>query len=181
MSTLTDTQQHYAERLEKRNNSTSIEIWKMLDQVLDPEIPVLSLWDLGILTNISQQENQVTVTITPTYSGCPAIDVMRDDILDTLNANGLKGAVVETQLAPAWSSTWMSPEGQKKLTAYGIAPPNPIYCARNHNGCNTPPGVTCPHCQSNKTHQISEFGSTACKALHQCDDCFEPFDYFKTL
>lgn len=181
MNVLMDNQQHYADRLEKRNNSTAVEIWRILDQVLDPEIPVLSLWDLGILTNICQQNNQITITITPTYSGCPAIDAMRDDILQVLSANGIKRAVVQTRLSPAWSSTWLSPEGQKKLNDYGIAPPNPAYCAQNNKACTNSTNVGCPHCQSNNTHRISEFGSTACKALHQCDDCLEPFDYFKTL
>jgi ring-1,2-phenylacetyl-CoA epoxidase subunit PaaD len=170
-----------ADRLEQRENSDFAYIWKILDQVQDPEIPVLSLWDLGVLTNINKQNDQVVVTITPTYSGCPAVDAMRDDIISILRKNGIDGAIVKTQLSPAWSSSWLSPEGRKKLTEYGIAPPNPTICGKKNIGYIVKHEVRCPNCNSNKTHQVSEFGSTACKALYQCDNCQEPFDYFKTL
>lgn len=174
-------QTHYEARLAQRHASAHQAIWNLLDAVCDPEIPVLSLWDLGIITHVEQQANTVHVTITPTYSGCSALDVMRDDIRDTLNANGYAQVEVKTQLAPAWSSTWISPEGRAKLRRYGIAPPNPNYCAQQQALAPIRFALTCPHCGSRKTHQVSEFGSTACKSLHQCDECQEPFDYFKTI
>lgn len=174
---------HYETRLADRESSPHQALWQLLDAVCDPEIPVVSLWDLGILTHIEMQKNTVIVTITPTYSGCSAMDVMRADIITQLQQHGYSQVEVKTQLAPAWSSTWISPQGREKMQAYGIAPPNPKYCEQQRQIQVAPIrfGVACPHCGSQKTHQISEFGSTACKALHQCNECFEPFDYFKTI
>ena len=176
-------QQHYNARLKAREASECSDIWDLLDTVCDPEIPVVSLWDLGVLANVEKHESgEITVTLTPTYSGCSALDVMRDDILIALNNNGYTNAKVKTQLSPAWSSNWLSPEGRKKMNEFGIAPPNPEYCAQKEcANKNIPLAIACPHCKSINTRQISEFGSTACKALHQCNDCLEPFDYFKTI
>lgn len=195
LSVLTD-EQNYAARLKIREESAYGDIWNLLDEVCDPEIPVVSLWDLGVLSNIEKQNSEndsqdeggtenspeITVTLTPTYSGCSAMDVMRDDILIALTNNGYKNVKVKTQLSPAWSSKWLSPEGRRKMNEFGIAPPNPEYCAqKEYANKNIPLAIACPHCKSLNTRQISEFGSTACKALHQCNDCLEPFDYFKTI
>ncbi len=169
----------YNARLKRREASTERDIWALLDSVCDPEIPVLSLWDLGVLTNIEREQNTLTLTITPTYSGCPAMDVMREDLQEVLQKNGYPDVRFKTKLAPAWSSDWISPEGREKMREYGIAPPDPAYCSITHSDCVD--SITCPHCGSQHTQQISEFGSTACKALHRCQSCLEPFDYFKSL
>ncbi len=148
-------------------------IWDMLDQVKDPEIPVLSLWDLGVLRNVEKIDHKVIVTITPTYSGCPAMDTMRDDIANTLNEAGYPDIEVRSVLSPAWTTDWLSVDGKKKLEKFGIAPPahtksvNSIIC--------------CPRCRSKDTSLISEYGSTACKAMYQCNDCKDAFCYFKVI
>ena len=164
----------YSERLTRRNESALPEVWGLLDEVKDPEIPVLSIWDLGVLTDVDQQGEEIIVSITPTYSGCPAMDTIRDDIAMVLGQAGYQRYSIKLILAPAWSTDWMSPQGRAKLQAYGIAAPE-----------NCQPGdclkITCPHCGSKNTRTISEFGSTACKALYQCKDCSEPFDYFKKI
>lgn len=173
--------QHYLTRLKSRQESGLKKVWGLLDKVCDPEIPVLSLWDLGVLTQVEQQSNEITAYITPTYSGCPAVEVMRDDIVSTLTENGYKNVKVKTRLSPAWSSTWLSPNGHKKLADYGIAPPNRDYCAQKTTSGNIAMNLACPRCYSLNTKELSEFGSTACKAMHQCIDCLEPFDYFKVI
>ncbi len=164
----------YSERLTRRSESALPEVWGLLDKVTDPEIPVLSIWDLGVLTDVDQQDDEIIVSITPTYSGCPAMDTIRDDIAMTLDQAGYQHYSIILKLAPAWTTDWMSPQGREKLQAYGIAPPE-----------NCRPGdkvkIACPHCGSENTHTISEFGSTACKALYRCQDCSEPFDYFKKI
>lgn len=164
------------EREQQRVHSACHEIWDLLDQVKDPEIPALSIWDLGVLRDIQVREGRIVVSITPTYSGCPAMDVIRSDITDALTAAGYTDHEVRTQLAPAWTTDWMSAEGRKNLRNYGVAPPQ--------NGAeNAVPErrVACPQCGSENTQRVSEFGSTACKALFQCGDCREPFDYFKRI
>ena len=189
VSVLTD-EQHYATRLRNREASDYRDIWDLLDEVSDPEIPVISLWDLGILVGVDKQgakqsddsTETVVVTITPTYSGCSAMDVMKDDIVAALTDKGFQHVKVKTQLFPAWSSNWLSPEGREKMTEYGIAPPNPEYCAQKEKATgNISLSIACPHCKSANTRKVSEFGSTACKALYQCNDCLEPFDYFKSI
>jgi ring-1,2-phenylacetyl-CoA epoxidase subunit PaaD len=162
----------YSQRLSRRIASSVSDVWGLLDQVKDPEIPALSIWDLGVLTDIEEQDGQLEVSITPTYSGCPAMEAIRDDILKVLTEAGYPEARVRLVLAPAWTTDWMSPEGRTKLQEYGIAPPQNCGCAQAVQ-------VACPHCGSDNTTTISEFGSTACKALYQCRDCSEPFDYFK--
>ena len=174
-------QQDFSQRLIKRKESGLEKIWELLDKVKDPEIPVLSLWDLGVLTNIEQSDDQLCVLLTPTYSGCPAVEVMKADIVEMLANNGFQKIVVKIQLSPAWSSHWISPLGCKKMREYGIAPPNHDYCSAKQSLKEIPISIACPHCNSLNTRQISEFGSTACKALHQCNDCMEPFDYFKSI
>ena len=144
-------------------------ILSLLQHVTDPEIPVISVLDLGIVREISIDADQVDVVITPTYSGCPAMLEIEREIHNALKKEGIDNVKVSTQLAPAWTTDWMTEDGKKKLKTYGIAPPNPTH----------PDDVTCPQCDSKNTVLLSEFGSTACKALYKCNDCLEPFDYFK--
>lgn len=167
------------EREQCRRNSDCGDLWNLLDAVKDPEIPVLSLWDMGILRDVRKEGDKVRVTITPTYSGCPAMDVMKEDIESVLRANGVDDFTVETKLSPAWTTDWMTDKGRQQLRGYGIAPPDDAPDAGNRE---TPEAeVACPHCGSTDTKRVSEFGSTACKALFQCQDCGEPFDYFKSI
>jgi len=154
---------------------TSIEekkIWQILETVTDPEIPVLTIHDLGILRGVSFKEDEVEVIITPTYNGCPAMDMISMNIRLALAEHGYKKIRIISVLSPAWTTDWMTEEGKRKLKEYGIAAPDKK---------NSIPkdGVECPQCNSTNTRLISEFGSTACKALYQCNDCKEPFDYFK--
>ena len=188
-------------------HSALAHVWQLLDSLTDPEIPVVTLRELGILRDVrtSQAQDgteQLEVIITPTYSGCPAMGQIEDDVHNLLQAHGLKGKV-KTQLAPAWTTDWITPEAKEKLRAYGIAPPH----SGADNDCQTlndnsngsgassiiqfaarsasNPGrheqlaVPCPQCNSDNTTETSHFGSTACKALYRCLDCMEPFDYFK--
>ncbi|MEQ9464715.1 MAG: 1,2-phenylacetyl-CoA epoxidase subunit PaaD [Haliea sp.] len=161
------------ERRQRRAVSTVPALWDLLDEVKDPEIPVISLWELGVLQDIEQRGEVVVVTITPTYSGCPAMTVMAEDIVVALQAAGYKQVVVDTRLSPAWSTAWMAAAAQDKLRAWGIAPP----------GCGSTgvAAVCCPRCGSPDVRELSEFGSTACKALYQCNSCAEPFDHFKPI
>jgi ring-1,2-phenylacetyl-CoA epoxidase subunit PaaD len=161
------------ERRQRRANSPVPELWDLLDAVKDPEIPVVSLWDMGILQDIEVDGSRVRVTITPTYSGCPAMTVMAEDVVSELDAAGYDAEVVN-RLSPAWSTSWMSAEARRKLREYGIAPPGEV--AANGQG-----DVSCPRCESPEVRRLSEFGSTACKALYQCSTCGEPFDYFKPI
>jgi ring-1,2-phenylacetyl-CoA epoxidase subunit PaaD len=153
-------------------------IIKILSNIQDPEVPVLSVIDLGIVRDAVETDEGIEVDITPTYTGCPAMDVIATQIRMELLANGYTDITIRTVLSPAWTTDWMSEEGKEKLRAYGIAPPLP-----KQQACNTAlfseEMIQCPHCNSTHTQRISEFGSTACKALYRCDDCKEPFDYFK--
>ncbi len=155
-----------------------------LEALTDPEIPVVTLADMGILREVrtaADDPARVEVVITPTYSGCPAMAQIADDIRATLQGLGVSGRVV-TQLAPAWTTDWMTPAARDKLRAYGIAPPGRCGDAPLEQPLRFHPradAVTCPHCGSTHTREISRFGSTACKALWQCLDCREPFDHFK--
>ena len=155
------------------------QIWSILETVADPEVPVLSVIDLGIVRDVKLNDDGVEVIITPTYSGCPAMDVISMNIRLALISHGYKNVKVKQVLSPAWTTDWMSEEGKQKLKEYGIAPPNPKQQVCNTDLFAPHEAVQCPHCSSYHTHRISEFGSTACKALYQCDDCKEPFDYFK--
>lgn len=165
---------------QRRRHSLCPELWDLLDQVKDPEIPVLSIWDLGILQDIECVDGRVEVTITPTYSGCPAMDTLREDIEALLTAEGITNSRVKLRLSPAWTTDWLSDQGRHHLLAYGIAPPQ---CITDADGRQLTPehAIQCPHCDSWNTRRVSEFGSTACKALFQCSDCGEPFDYFKAI
>jgi ring-1,2-phenylacetyl-CoA epoxidase subunit PaaD len=145
-----------------RSSLAKQEVWQVLASVPDPEIPVLSVVDLGIVRSVETGR----VVITPTYTGCPATEVIARDIRAALDAAGYRHVRVETALSPPWTTDWISPEGRDKLRAYGIAPPS------RH-------AVLCPQCGSARTEEISRFGSTPCKALWRCRDCREPFDLFK--
>ena len=163
--------------------TTSIEeVWAALENLADPEIPVISLRELGILRDVRSGPDGLEVVITPTYSGCPAMSQIEDDVRSTLENRGISARVV-TQLAPAWTTDWMTEDGKEKLRAYGIAPPHQTPAATNVVRFIGKPAKTeavpCPHCGSSHTVVSSHFGSTACKALYKCLDCQEPFDYFK--
>ncbi|MCB0716143.1 MAG: phenylacetate-CoA oxygenase subunit PaaJ [Chitinophagaceae bacterium] len=164
-------------------NDTVQKVWDMLATVADPEVPVLTILDLGIVREVkvsgTGENEKIEIIITPTYSGCPAMDMIRMNIRLVLAEEGLKNYTLTTVLSPAWTTDWMSEEGKQKLKAYGIAPPNPQQNVCTPELFQQEEAVQCPRCESWHTHRISEFGSTACKALYQCDDCREPFDYFK--
>ena len=154
-------------------------IKKLLSTVTDPEIPVLTIEDLGIIREIELSGNEVKITITPTYSGCPAMDTIAADIKSTLLQAGYQ-TTIKSVLSPAWSTEWISEAGRKKLEAYGIAAP--LKPSEDKRALlHGEKIVKCTHCGSTNTKMISQFGSTACKALFQCQDCKEPFDYFKCL
>ena len=162
------------------SDSISVEeVRAWLETVKDPEIPVLSVIDLGIVRDIRLIEGGVEVIITPTYNGCPAMDVISTQIRLCLLEKGIKEVIITRQLSPAWTTDWMSEEGREKLHQYGIAPPLPKQQVCDPKLFAADEAVPCPHCGSWHTRRISEFGSTACKALYQCEDCREPFDYFK--
>ena len=165
--------------------------WAVLDGVPDPEVPALSVRDLGIVRDVIDHGAELEVVLTPTYSGCPATEVIEHDVLSALQAEGLGPARATLRRAPAWTTDWISDEGRRKLREYGIAPPGPV---PPENGPSTmlrtgvpirlvrrPPAIACPRCGSTHSEKISEFGSTACKALYRCCDCREPFDYFKCI
>ena len=172
------------------------EVWTVLDGVADPEIPVVSLKELGILRDVRHGAQGLEVVITPTYSGCPAMTQMADDVVAALASHGVPATVV-TQLAPAWTTDWITPAARDKLRAYGIAPPHSVQathaaqCGGGAQGARAQvlqflpgaaratPAVACPQCGSTHTVESSRFGSTACKALYKCLSCQEPFDYFK--
>lgn len=144
------------------------QVWDWLDHVPDPEIPVISVVDLGIIRGVAWQGDTLEVTLTPTYSGCPATSVIELSVAEALRANGIESPRIKRQIAPPWTTDWLSAKGRAKLETYGIAPPNPAGGPQR-----------CPRCQSQNLDRISQFGSTPCKAQWRCLDCLEPFDYFK--
>jgi len=154
-------------------------IYSYLEEINDPEVPVLSIIDIGIVRDVKMNDEELEVIITPTYTGCPAMDMISATIKIQLATLGFKKIKITQVLSPAWTTEWMSEEGKRKLKEYGIAPPNPKQQVCDQKLFAEAEGVQCPHCNSYHTRRISEFGSTACKALYQCDDCKEPFDYFK--
>ncbi|WP_027383197.1 1,2-phenylacetyl-CoA epoxidase subunit PaaD [Epilithonimonas caeni] len=186
---------------------TEEHIWQILKEVPDPEVPVLNLLDLGIIRDVKLcrsdkfvenkyetkekapeerhmgsnnndvQEDEIEIVVTPTYSGCPATSMINIAIRIKLIENGFNNIKIINQLSPAWTTDWMTEEGKQKLKVYGIAPP--VYSKNNNELFSKTDEVECPLCGSKQTHLVSQFGSTACKALYQCDDCREPFDYFK--
>ena len=154
-------------------------IWSILETVVDPEVPVLTITDLGIVRDVRISGSEVEIVLTPTYTGCPAMDMIAMNIRLALLENGYQNIKITSVLSPVWTTDWMSEDGKRKLKEYGIAPPNPRQQVCNNDLFAAAEAVQCPHCNSYNTHRISEFGSTACKALYQCNDCKEPFDYFK--
>jgi ring-1,2-phenylacetyl-CoA epoxidase subunit PaaD len=167
------------EQLHIDASTTEQKIWSILSTVADPEVPVLTILDLGIVRGMNENEGEIEIIITPTYTGCPAMDMIAMNIRLALAEQGYKQVKVTSVLSPAWTTDWMSEEGKEKLKQYGIAPPNPKQQVCDDKMFAAAEAVQCPLCNSYHTHRISEFGSTACKALYQCDDCKEPFDYFK--
>ena len=161
--------------------STKDKIWKLLEEIPDPEIPVLTIHDLGIVRKIDEINNEIIVTITPTYSGCPAMNQFEADIVTTLNKYGYDKVSIVTTYDPPWTTDWLSEEAKKKLQDYGIAPPEQKTTDKNALLVDDRKSVTCPQCKSTSSKMISQFGSTACKSLYQCNDCMEPFDYFKCI
>jgi ring-1,2-phenylacetyl-CoA epoxidase subunit PaaD len=165
--------------------ATIEQVWTWLGEVPDPEIPVISVVDLGIVRDVVFDGDECVVTITPTYSGCPAMEVIAESVTDALHARGLGKVRLKNQLSPAWTTDWMSEAGKAALKGYGVAPP--VQQAIDISGLRSgvkrhalqAPQVACPHCGSSHTQLTSQFGSTPCKALYKCLDCREPFDYFK--
>ena len=151
--------------------------WAALADVPDPELPALNLCELGIVRDVRECGGELEVVLTPTYSGCPATEFIQSSVREALARAGLAGVAVRQQLAPAWTSDWISAEGRRKLLAYGIAPPGPAGDVIHIR----PRALACPHCGSAHTERLSAFGSTACKALHRCLDCREPFEHFKPI
>lgn len=165
---------------EERKKRPSVEdIWRWLENVPDPEIPVVSVVDLGIVRHVKWAEDMLVVTVTPTYSGCPATAVIAIEIEAALHRRGVENVNIKSQLSPAWTTKWISDAGRDKLRAYGIAPPvNGETCAGALRAGAT---IECPRCGSKDTECVSGFGSTPCKASYRCKDCLEPFDYFKSF
>lgn len=156
------------------------QIWQWLDEVSDPEIPVLTVTDMGVVRSVERHGSETIVKITPTYSGCPAMNEIEENIISLLSEKGLENLKVETVLSPPWTTDWMTDKGKQKLLEYGIAPPNGSSADKSVL-FGKPKQVDCPHCKSSNTMMVSQFGSTACKALYKCNDCLEPFDYFKCI
>jgi ring-1,2-phenylacetyl-CoA epoxidase subunit PaaD len=153
------------------------DIWKVLEKVTDPEIPVLTIQDLGIIRDVKINEDGIKVVITPTYSGCPAMSMIALHIQEEMLGAGYSNVTIETVLSPPWTTDWMSEDGKNKLREYGIAPPSGK--ARIHALLEDDRPMNCPQCGSEQVELVSHFGSTPCKALYRCMDCKEPFDYFK--
>ena len=163
----------------KPSSGEALRVWEIAATVLDPEVPVLTIEDLGVLRSAELVDGVAEVTITPTYSGCPAMDAIRDDVVSALNAAGFPDARVSIVLSPAWTTDWMSEGGKRKLAEYGIAAPTG---KASHSGpIRVRMSVKCPQCGSLETKELSRFGSTSCKALYVCQACQEPFDYFKVI
>jgi ring-1,2-phenylacetyl-CoA epoxidase subunit PaaD len=158
--------------------------WAVLDEVLDPEVPVLSVLDLGIVRDVVDAGEALEVVVTPTYSGCPATEVIEQSIVEALDRAGLGPVRVRLQRAPAWTTDWMSDAGRRKLREYGISPPGPVDLAQGapiRFSRRPPVALACPRCGSTNTERIAAFGATACKALWRCRACAEPFEHFKPI
>ncbi|WP_127997443.1 1,2-phenylacetyl-CoA epoxidase subunit PaaD [Piscinibacter defluvii] len=155
--------------------------WGALAEVLDPEVPVLSVVDLGIVRSVAvDADDRVAVTLTPTYSGCPATEVIEQAVVDALRQAGAREVAVQHRLDPPWTTDWISPAAAEKLRAYGIAPPH-LQAADAQPLRFHPRSIACPRCAGTNTQQLSAFGATACKALYRCLDCLEPFELFKPI
>lgn len=159
-------------------------VWTLLQEVPDPEVPVLTVLDLGVVRSVQVNGDTVHLEVTPTYSGCPATAAINMAIRDRLLQAGYEDVTIDISLSPAWTSDWISQEGRDKLRAYGIAPPVGTAAGEGAGRAilfGADPEVPCPHCNSKATEKVSEFGSTACKAQYRCTSCLEPFDYFKCI
>jgi ring-1,2-phenylacetyl-CoA epoxidase subunit PaaD len=159
---------------------TTAQAWDILARVPDPEIPAISVTELGIVRDVQAADEGVDVVVTPTYSGCPATEVIERSIREALSAAGARAVRVRQQLSPAWSTDWIAEDARERLRAYGIAPPGERP-AGGPQPLSFVPRVSCPRCDSADTERLSQFGSTACKALYRCRACREPFEYFKPL
>ena len=159
---------------------TSEEVWKLLNTIPDPEIPVISIVELGVVRDVTIQGSEVEIIITPTYTGCPATNFFEKDITTELTQAGFQNIKITHQYTPAWTTDLISEETREKLRQYGIAPPVGKSTDKNFL-LGKEPVIACPQCQSKNTKMISQFGSTACKSLFQCNDCLETFDYFKCI
>lgn len=160
---------------------TQENIRNILSEIPDPEIPVITIIELGVIRDVNViDDKNIELKITPTYSGCPAMKQIEDDVRKKLNENGFSNIKINTVFSPPWTTDWITPEAKEKLRKYGIAPPEHTTEDKSWlTGKHTV--VSCPRCKSTNTKLISQFGSTACKALYQCQDCLEPFDYFKCI
>ncbi|MGB0423602.1 MAG: 1,2-phenylacetyl-CoA epoxidase subunit PaaD, partial [Flavobacteriales bacterium] len=156
------------------------DIWKLLELVEDPEVPVLDVVNMGVARNVEIEGNKVIVTITPTYSGCPAMDVIGHNVKKVLSQNGVQELEVKTTLSPAWTTDWLTDIAKQRLKEYGIAPPVDGSPDKSKL-LSEDTVVPCPNCDSEDTIMVSAFGSTSCKAHYKCNSCLEPFDYFKCL
>lgn len=161
----------------------ALRVWEVLQSVLDPEVPALSVCDLGIVRDVLAHYDGVEVVLTPTYSGCPATEVIEQSVIDAVDDAGLGPARVTLRRAPAWTTDWISDDGRRKLREYGIAPPSGSAAVSSERPIRLVPRerVECPRCGSADTERLSAFGSTACKSLYRCMACREPFEYFKPL
>jgi ring-1,2-phenylacetyl-CoA epoxidase subunit PaaD len=160
---------------------TSVEIEKILSEIPDPEIPVINIKELGILRKVKVEGGKVLITVTPTYSGCPAMRLIEDQIKEVLHENKIESFVVKSVLSPAWTTDWITDEAKQKLEDYGIAPPEKGSPNKSLLDPFGPKDIRCPHCKSKNVKMVSQFGSTACKAHYKCIECLEPFDYFKCI
>ena len=160
---------------------TKSQVLEFLEEVPDPEIPVLSVIELGVVRDVFIDENTVIVVITPTYSGCPAMNTFEEDIISKLAEKGIPNTKIKTTYSPAWTTDWMSDAAKEKLRVYGIAPPEKSTTDKNALFSDGEKVVPCPKCGDKNTKLVSQFGSTACKAHYQCNECLEPFDYFKCI
>jgi ring-1,2-phenylacetyl-CoA epoxidase subunit PaaD len=155
--------------------------WAALDGVPDPEVPVLSVRDLGIVRDVLLHDDGIEVVLTPTYSGCPATEVIAESVRAAIDDAGLGPARVTMRRAPAWTTDWISDDGRRKLRDYGIAPPGPVLAEGEQPIRLMPRGVECPRCGSKQAERLAAFGSTACKSLYRCLACREPFEHFKAI
>ena len=161
------------------NSFSEQQVWDWLQEIPDPEVPIVSVVDLGMIRGISIEQDAVEVAVSPTYSGCPATEVIERSIVAELQRRGVAKASVKRVLSPPWTTDWISDAGKQKLRRYGIAPP--VGSSSKRDLLGGPKTVPCPRCGGTQTSLVSEFGSTACKASYKCDDCLEPFEYFKCI
>jgi len=160
---------------------SAVEIEKILSEIPDPEIPVINIKELGILREVKVEGEKVFITVTPTYSGCPAMRLIEDQIKEVLHENKIESFEVKSVLSPAWTTDWITDEAKQKLEDYGIAPPEKGSPNKSLLDPFGPKDIRCPHCKSKDVKMVSQFGSTACKAHYKCVECLEPFDYFKCI